>query len=750
MFLKYRHVGKAIGLCVRSIAFYLVLCVPLTGTASEHYWNIWNEEDLHEALEGLTDESFQDLVVALRTTIEVTRPLPVIDNGRSLFIVSDASGDGEIPKIVSLLPDTGINNFLKVKGLAVVGIISDRADDVSGFGSGIDDQYFLGNLLIEGFDVILDAENTIVIVDGLDGNCDAKCIRVANAPFYMDHTKLACGDHCFWGEIDAGPVPSDCDLGDLIPGFVDDSNQRPMWVLKIIAELENTCEQYDVALTNSHIQSNQTAMAVINLDRDAPPPSVLIENSHLFTNNSSNEALLSKNTGDDNLVGDNLLVVNSVLSKTANGETVDFDFSGVTIVNSLIYGGNKGLDMTGGRVGMGSSAISFSSDTPISACDLSFRGDGIDSLNYNIVADETCPLDGMDDLQNTDPGLRLEEGAFFPVFDVNSPAIDGGPWGLQVISVGSDELAGVAGDAGAWRLPCSPTDMRGLPRPQDGNGDGIAECDVGPVELQVGDEIGAPQTGALYDTGRSGEGIFVEMLAGGKAIVYLFSYRPDGSQFWALGLGEVRGNGIVIPRSAFKTTMGAVFGEDFDPDDVIRIPFADMSVSLPDCSNPAIQGVLNIGANADMGFPPLLSRMKVVARVLSCKNKQAGPGFTGSLYDKTHSGEGIIVQVVSATRAVVIWFTYDQFGNQYWVVGTGTIDGNTITVTDAYSQTGPAYGPDYDADDIVRTTWGDFSLEFNDKCDQATLRYKSRIGAFGSGTQDLGRLTNPLGVTCGP
>ena len=87
------------------------------------------------------------------------------------------------------------------------------------------------------------------------------------------------------------------------------------------------------------------------------------------------------------------------------------------------------------------------------------------SLGHNIRGG-TCPvlLDGTD-LSSIDPMLMpMPAPRSFPptlVLAPGSPAID-------------------AGDDGA----CPATDARGVPRPQDGDGDSVAHCDIGAYELE--------------------------------------------------------------------------------------------------------------------------------------------------------------------------------------------------------------------------------------------------------------------------
>ncbi|HSJ58072.1 MAG TPA: SdrD B-like domain-containing protein [Anaerolineae bacterium] len=87
------------------------------------------------------------------------------------------------------------------------------------------------------------------------------------------------------------------------------------------------------------------------------------------------------------------------------------------------------------------------------------------SVGYNLVG-ATCPATGPGDQMTTDPWLG-------PLAD------NGGPTWTHLPLDGSPAID--AGPVGACLLPI---DQRGVDRPQDGNLDGIADCDAGAVEVQ--------------------------------------------------------------------------------------------------------------------------------------------------------------------------------------------------------------------------------------------------------------------------
>jgi CSLREA domain-containing protein len=88
----------------------------------------------------------------------------------------------------------------------------------------------------------------------------------------------------------------------------------------------------------------------------------------------------------------------------------------------------------------------------------------VESSGGNIADDSTCHLNGSHDRNNLDPQLGALQN-------------NGGPTHTQVPKSGSPAIDhGLNG-------PCPSVDQRGIKRPQDGNGDKKAICDVGSVEV---------------------------------------------------------------------------------------------------------------------------------------------------------------------------------------------------------------------------------------------------------------------------
>src|SRR5437870_7834442 len=87
------------------------------------------------------------------------------------------------------------------------------------------------------------------------------------------------------------------------------------------------------------------------------------------------------------------------------------------------------------------------------------------SQGHNLDSGNACGFTGPGDLVSVDPQLG-------PLQD------NGGPTPTQALLPGSPAI-----DAGGDDCPPPLTDQRGFSRPADGNGDGIATCDIGAFEL---------------------------------------------------------------------------------------------------------------------------------------------------------------------------------------------------------------------------------------------------------------------------
>lgn len=123
------------------------------------------------------------------------------------------------------------------------------------------------------------------------------------------------------------------------------------------------------------------------------------------------------------------------------------------------------------------------------------------------------------------------------------------------------------------------------------------------------------------------------------------------------------------------------------------------------------------------------------------------PAHTGQWYDPAQNGHGLNVEILPNDQALIIWYTYDNQGNQVWILGSGSHDGETITV-DANITSGAMFPPNFDAGDVQMTAWGTFTLKFTG-CHQGVFNWNPIAGnGFTAGQMDVTRLTQVAGLEC--
>lgn len=411
-------------------------------------------------------------------------------------------------------------------------------------------------------------------------------------------------------------------------------------------------------------------------------------------------------------------------------------------ISSNTFAGKGDLLDTTSAVSLISNVIDVEPDTKQSldkACN-TFGIGVITSLGYNVDSSNSCNLTHETDLLNTDPLLNLPDINGIITLQSSSPAIDTGANTYLENNNGFDFL------------PCGYKDSRGLGRPQDANGDGVFECDRGSYEVQGGVDLSHAQSGLYFDMDRSGEGIIVEMLGSGSALVTMFTYHPNKTDLmWFIGVGDVVGNSIVI--DTLQRTSGGVFGSAFNADDIVRTDIGGMSIVFPNCESQSNPGRLTFEAGFEFAneLENMLVKNSRLSRLLNCNQSQpnAQSGRSGAFFDPARSGEGIFVQVLDNGNAVVIFYTYTPDGKQFWSISSDVqIDGNTLTANMLYPASTTGFGSQFNPDEVNLQPWGTLILEYQAGCSNINVNYNSVVNGYGSGTLSYQRLTQPAGTTC--
>lgn len=132
-----------------------------------------------------------------------------------------------------------------------------------------------------------------------------------------------------------------------------------------------------------------------------------------------------------------------------------------------------------------------------------------------------------------------------------------------------------------------------------------------------------------------------------------------------------------------------------------------------------------------------------------CGNMDEPPqnDLSGSWYDPSHEGEGFVVEQLTADSAAVFWFTYDETGNQTWLLNTGTVEDGKISFPGTVQPVGGVFGRSFDPATVERKVWGDLNLELD--CTAGKASYQTSSGSHSDGFQDLVPLTRLQNSGCG-
>ncbi len=290
------------------------------------------------------------------------------------------------------------------------------------------------------------------------------------------------------------------------------------------------------------------------------------------------------------------------------------------------------------------------------------------------------------------------------------------------------------------------------------HGEAKASFGAKTVELAKADPVwvGPGHSGSWFNAARAGEGFTLEILDDGSAVVVWFTFPPAGSparQSWILGQnGRVSADRIVFED--VYTARGARFGAAFDPSQVRLERWGRLEFAFASCTQGAVtwQGPAAFGTGTHA-----LTRLTTLDE-LDCAGRRrltdngaraaaALRSYAGAFVDPTHGGEGWVIEPFSPTQAGAYWFTYDGNGEQAWLLGIGTLEGNRIVIDGALRPVGTSFGAGFDPARVERTNWGRIEFEFA-SCNATTVRYSSSAEGFGTGVLAAQRLTRLASATC--
>jgi protocatechuate 3,4-dioxygenase beta subunit len=156
------------------------------------------------------------------------------------------------------------------------------------------------------------------------------------------------------------------------------------------------------------------------------------------------------------------------------------------------------------------------------------------------------------------------------------------------------------------------------------------------------------------------------------------------------------------------------------------------------------------GDNANGYLTYLEVGVAVAATAASSSGFAISPAISGSWYDVAQSGQGFSIEILANNLIVVYFYTFDAYGNNVWLVGSGPYDGATASV-DLYTTTGGFFPPNFDASKISHAKWGTLTLAFTG-CNAGVATWSVADGAsvqgYTGGSLPITRLTEISTLTC--
>jgi hypothetical protein len=120
--------------------------------------------------------------------------------------------------------------------------------------------------------------------------------------------------------------------------------------------------------------------------------------------------------------------------------------------------------------------------------------------------------------------------------------------------------------------------------------------------------------------------------------------------------------------------------------------------------------------------------------------------LSGTWADPSRTSEGYSLEILSNGQALVYWFSFGPNSERRWFYNQGEIQGNKLVFNNLLTTSGPIFGEKNALSTLQQTPWGQVELQL--ACLTGTATYSSVEAGFGSGTQNLKRVTLLATLSC--
>ncbi len=268
---------------------------------------------------------------------------------------------------------------------------------------------------------------------------------------------------------------------------------------------------------------------------------------------------------------------------------------------------------------------------------------------------------------------------------------------------------------------------------QIGNASAPGVCEVKTITKDT--------AGPWFNPDQSGHGFFLEISDGGtgnpeRITGYWYAYL-DGEPRWLLGTGLTNGNSATIDM---LVTSGGISPPNFDPSAIEVTPWGDLTF---DFSSPT-EGLITWSSS----IPGFGSGSMPIAKLANISDSPKAC-LSGSYSDPAQPGHGYVIEVIGATGAesvLMTWYSYDNDGNQIWLIGSGALNGTSATIPVSVFS-GADFPPQFDPNDVMGQQWGVLELDFS-VLNSLGVSWQADLPGYSDGQVTAAKLTELKGRSC--
>jgi len=198
----------------------------------------------------------------------------------------------------------------------------------------------------------------------------------------------------------------------------------------------------------------------------------------------------------------------------------------------------------------------------------------------------------------------------------------------------------------------------------------------------------------------------------------------DTNEVLSLGfLENVTPGQLVIPFNQLISTTGLGPGADLSSID---------NIAMTILNQPGREGSITLGEFSTDG--PIKG-----GAVVPTDDEIVAQELSGTYFDPTRDGEGcqLTLERGDVTFILTCYFYHQE--KQFWLIGVGELVNGQVIFSDMTITNGAGYGDEFDADDVVRTSWGSIIMTWSD-CNNAQLELLPVLAGFEMVTLDLTRI----------